>query len=55
MVGITRFCVHPEEWHENKTKIGGTKDVRIEKVKELKPDLIIGNKEENVKATIEEL
>lgn len=47
VVGITKFCVHPEEWYRSKTRIGGTKDVDIEKVKSLNPDLIIGNKEEN--------
>jgi ABC-type Fe3+-hydroxamate transport system substrate-binding protein len=47
VVGITKFCVHPEKWFLSKTRIGGTKDVDIEKVKSLNPDLIIGNKEEN--------
>jgi len=47
VIGITKFCVHPENWFNSKTRIGGTKDVDIEKVKFLKPDLIIGNKEEN--------
>ncbi|MBD3637692.1 MAG: ABC transporter substrate-binding protein [Crocinitomicaceae bacterium] len=46
-VGITKFCVHPREWFKNKERIGGTKNVDIEKVKKLNPDLIIGNKEEN--------
>lgn len=47
VVGITKFCVHPKNWFNSKMRIGGTKDVDIEKVKSLKPDLIIGNKEEN--------
>lgn len=55
VVGITRFCVHPKNWHTQKQRVGGTKDVRIDRVKSLKPDLVIGNKEENVKAQIEEL
>jgi ABC-type Fe3+-hydroxamate transport system substrate-binding protein len=54
-VGITRFCVHPERWYNTKEKIGGTKTVNIEKVHLLKPDLIIANKEENVKEQIENL
>ena len=45
--GITKFCIHPKEWHTSKTRIGGTKNVNISKVKDLQPDLIIGNKEEN--------
>jgi ABC-type Fe3+-hydroxamate transport system substrate-binding protein len=55
VVGITKFCVHPEEWFRSKTRIGGTKTVNIEKVKLLNPDLIIANKEENTQADIEAL
>lgn len=54
-IGITRFCVHPQAWFKTKLRIGGTKTVNIEKVRQLKPDLIIANKEENVKEQIEEL
>ena len=52
VVGITRFCIHPKAWFENKEKIGGTKRVNIDKIIALKPDLIIGNKEENTKEDI---
>lgn len=55
VVGITKFCIHPESWFHEKTRIGGTKNVQIEKVRELQPDLIIGNKEENTRADIEQL
>lgn len=55
VVGITKFCIHPEEWFRSKTRIGGTKTVNIEKVKALNPDLIIANKEENTQADIEAL
>jgi ABC-type Fe3+-hydroxamate transport system substrate-binding protein len=55
VVGITKFCIHPQEWHKNKTRIGGTKNIDFEKIKNLQPDLIIGNKEENEKGQIEEL
>jgi ABC-type Fe3+-hydroxamate transport system substrate-binding protein len=55
VVGITKFCIYPEEWYRSKTRIGGTKQVNIEKVAELQPDLIIGNKEENTKEDIEAL
>ncbi|HRD54476.1 MAG TPA: helical backbone metal receptor [Flavobacteriales bacterium] len=47
VVGITKFCVHPETWFKTKHRVGGTKKVDLEKVRALKPDLIIGNKEEN--------
>ncbi len=55
VIGITKFCIHPEDWFRNKTRIGGTKSLNIEKIKTLKPDLILANKEENNKQEIEEL
>jgi ABC-type Fe3+-hydroxamate transport system substrate-binding protein len=55
VVGITKFCVHPEKWFREKPRVGGTKTLNFEKIKNLKPDLIIGNKEENERAQIEEL
>lgn len=55
VVGITKFCIHPNSWFKNKTRIGGTKTLNINKIKQLKPDLIIANKEENTKQQIEEL
>ncbi|MFC4232694.1 ABC transporter substrate-binding protein [Parasediminibacterium paludis] len=55
VVGITKFCIHPTEWFNNKPSIGGTKNVKMDAVKALQPDLIIANKEENVKEQIEAL
>lgn len=55
LVGITKFCVHPEEMHKSIEKVGGTKKLDIAKIRALKPDLIIGNKEENEQEQIEEL
>ena len=55
VIGITKYCVHPKDWLESKIKIGGTKKLNFEKIKELKPDLIIGNKEENEKSQVLEL
>ncbi|MFM2155726.1 MAG: hypothetical protein RL516_475 [Bacteroidota bacterium] len=55
VVGITKFCIHPEHWLQEKTIVGGTKNFHTDKIKELQPDLIIANKEENTKALIEEL
>jgi ABC-type Fe3+-hydroxamate transport system substrate-binding protein len=55
VVGITKFCIHPENWFRTKTRIGGTKQFNFEKIAALKPDLIIGNKEENEKEQIEKL
>ena len=54
-VGITKFCVHPKSWFKTKEKVGGTKTVNIDKIHRLQADLIIANKEENVKEQIEVL
>lgn len=54
-VGITKFCIHPKAWFEQKSRVGGTKNVDLDKVRSLQPDLIIANKEENSEADIEEL
>jgi ABC-type Fe3+-hydroxamate transport system substrate-binding protein len=53
LVGITKFCIHPEEMFRTVERVGGTKQLDIEKIRSLKPDLIIGNKEENQKEQIE--
>lgn len=55
VVGITKFCIHPQTWFRSKTRVGGTKNIDLEKIHQLKPDLIIANKEENVRDQIEEL
>jgi ABC-type Fe3+-hydroxamate transport system substrate-binding protein len=54
-IAITKFCVHPQAWHKNKMRIGGTKNIDIEKIIAFKPDLILCNKEENVREQIETL
>jgi ABC-type Fe3+-hydroxamate transport system substrate-binding protein len=53
VVGITKFCIHPQHWLKEKTIVGGTKQLNHQKIESLKPDLIIGNKEENSKDDIE--
>jgi ABC-type Fe3+-hydroxamate transport system substrate-binding protein len=55
VLGITKFCVHPEAWLKQKVMIGGTKKLNLKKIEELNPDLIIANKEENVQDQIEML
>lgn len=55
IVGITKFCVHPAHLKSTQTIVGGTKQVKIEKIKALNPDIIIANKEENTKEIVEEL
>ncbi len=53
VVGITKFCIHPNHWFKSKKRIGGTKDVKIQEVLALQPDLIIANKEENEQGVLE--
>ena len=55
VVGITKFCVHPEAWFRTKKRIGGTKKLNHAQIKSLKPDLIIANKEENTLEDIQKL
>jgi ABC-type Fe3+-hydroxamate transport system substrate-binding protein len=55
VVGITKFCVHPPSWSQKKTKVGGTKDFWFDRIDQLVPELIIGNKEENDREGIERL
>jgi ABC-type Fe3+-hydroxamate transport system substrate-binding protein len=55
VIGITKFCIHPESWHRSKTKIGGTKQLNFAKINELNPDLIICNKEENNESQVKNL
>lgn len=55
LVGITKFCIHPDEMYKTIERVGGTKKLNIEKIRALKPDLIIGNKEENEQSQVEEL
>jgi ABC-type Fe3+-hydroxamate transport system substrate-binding protein len=55
VVGITKFCVHPNDWFTSKTKVGGTKKIQFDIIDSLQPDLIIGNKEENYEDGINQL
>lgn len=55
LAGITKFCIHPQELFESIPRVGGTKTLNIDKIRALKPDLIIGNKEENERSQVEVL
>mgnify|MGYP003411893887 FL=1 len=54
-IGITKFCIHPKIWHKTKTRVGATKNINIDSIRKLQPNLIIANKEENVREQIEEI
>jgi ABC-type Fe3+-hydroxamate transport system substrate-binding protein len=55
LVGRTGFCIHP--WGTVRTipKVGGTKDVKMDKVRELAPTHVIVNVDENLKEDAEAL
>jgi ABC-type Fe3+-hydroxamate transport system substrate-binding protein len=53
--GITKFCIHPATKIKDKVIVGGTKTLNLNKIRSLRPDLIIANKEENTREQIEEL
>jgi ABC-type Fe3+-hydroxamate transport system substrate-binding protein len=55
VVGITKFCIHPREKVKGKTIVGGTKNFHPDVIRDLQPDLIIGNKEENYAEGIRDL
>ncbi|MFB6231879.1 MAG: helical backbone metal receptor [Salinibacter sp.] len=55
VVGITRFCERPEHWRSEKPIVGGTKQVDVDAVRDLNPDLILANHEENTQKDVEAL
>ncbi len=55
IVGVTKFCVHPEHIRKENTIVGGTKKVNYDVIDVLKPDIILCNKEENTQAIVEVL
>lgn len=55
LVGRTGFCIHPAGVVKTIPKIGGTKDVNIEKIRKLAPTHLVVNIDENEKPTVEAL
>jgi ABC-type Fe3+-hydroxamate transport system substrate-binding protein len=55
VAGITKFCIHPDEWFRTKTRVGGTKNINFNKIEAVNPDLIICNKEENKESEVKVL
>lgn len=55
VVGRTKYCIFPKEKVTNATVVGGTKEINLQTIRELKPDLIIAEKEENTKEIVESL
>ncbi len=55
VAGLTQFCIHPSDGVAAKPKVGGTKNIDVEKIVSLEPDLVIANAEENRRHQIERL
>jgi len=55
LVGRTGFCIHPEPLVREIPKVGGTKDVNIEKIRKLAPTHLVVNIDENEKPTVDKL
>lgn len=55
VVGRTRFCIHPSPWVDSLPAVGGTKDAKLERILDLRPDLVVADRDENPKALVEAL
>ncbi len=55
LVGRTGFCIHPADVVRGVPKVGGTKDVNIEKIRKLAPTHLVVNIDENEKPTVDKL
>jgi len=51
LVGRTGFCIHPWETVRRIPKVGGTKDVKLDKIRALQPTHVIVNIDENRRET----
>ncbi len=55
VVGVTDWCIHPAAAVADLPKVGGTKNPHVARVLELRPDLVIANREENRVRDVERL
>lgn len=55
LVGRTGFCIHPAGVVRDIPKVGGTKDVNLEKIRRLAPTHLVVNIDENEKPTVDKL
>lgn len=53
VVGRTRYCIHPGDVVSGISVVGGTKRVNWDKIRALKPDYVVFDKEENTKEMAE--
>jgi ABC-type Fe3+-hydroxamate transport system substrate-binding protein len=55
VVGVTLYCVEPRDGVAGKTRVGGEKNPKLELIRDLAPDLVIANVEENLREHVETL
>jgi ABC-type Fe3+-hydroxamate transport system substrate-binding protein len=55
VVGVTAYCVEPRDGVRGKTKVGGQKNPKLDLIRDLAPDLVVANVEENLKEHVERL
>ena len=55
LVGRTGFCIHPWETVREIPKVGGTKDLKLEQIRELAPTHVVVNVDENRREDAEAL
>ena len=55
IVGRTGFCIHPWDTVQPIPKVGGTKDVNLDKIRQLAPTHVVMNIDENEKPTADAL
>jgi ABC-type Fe3+-hydroxamate transport system substrate-binding protein len=55
LVGRTGFCIHPWETVRSIPKVGGTKDLKFDRIRELEPTHVVVNVDENRKEDAEAL
>jgi ABC-type Fe3+-hydroxamate transport system substrate-binding protein len=53
VVGRTGFCVHPEPAVRDVPKVGGTKDVKLDALRALRPTHVVVNVDENEAGAVE--
>jgi ABC-type Fe3+-hydroxamate transport system substrate-binding protein len=55
VVGRTGFCIHPKDQVKTVPKVGGTKSVDIDRIRELAPTHLLVNIDENEKPAVDRL
>src|SRR5215469_18768109 len=55
VAGCTVYCTQPPEGVATKTRVGGEKNPKLDLIRELAPELVVANIEENVREHIDTL